>query len=231
MWKYQVPLRSSVVSNKFPEFCTTQVGSKIKSLNNYNLPDFILSLVAKECDSELAEKGRLDKKLHSMNDKAIDLLYQIFVNCAENNSGNYSLYRFYAYASSMYYKCETMINEIMPGKSGKKHLVPVAIKSSGMYISVAFSKNLGGPVTKKDLTKFYNTVDDLKNGPYGTQLADAVYCSSVGFMGNALVELENLKNNRKDDPETKINFKTSSFENRIYSLIKPEMIENRVLGV
>jgi len=218
-----------VGNGNFPEFCKAEVGSKISSLKNYNLPDFILSLVAKECDSELAEKGKLDKKLHSMNEKAVELLYKIFVNGVNDDFGDFALYRFYAYASSMYHKCETVIYEKMTGKSGKNYSVPVAIKFNGMYISVAFSKNSDKAVTKRDITKFYNTVDDLKLGPYGAQLTDAIYCSSVGFVGSALEELEHLKNSRDDNPETKIHFKISNFENGIYSLIKPKIIENTFL--
>ena len=43
----------------------------------------------------------------------------------------------------MYYKCEVLIDEIVPGKSGKDYKIPVAIKNNGMYISVAVSKDLG----------------------------------------------------------------------------------------
>jgi len=228
-WKYQVHLRSSVVNNSFPEFCKVEVGSKISSLKNYNLPDFILSLVAKDCNSGLAEKGKLDKKLNSMNEKAIDLLYKIFVDCVKDDSGDYALYRFYAYASSMYYKCETVIDEKMTGKSGKNYSVPVAVKSNEMYISVAFNKKSNKAVTKRDIIKFYNTVNDLRLGPYGAQLVDAIYCSSNGFGSNSLEAFENLKNSRNDNPETQINFKISKYENGIYSLIKPKIIENIIL--
>ena len=89
-----------------------------------------------------------------------------------------------------------------------------------MYIAVAFNKFSKNAVTKQELTKFYNIVDDLKQGDFGTQLTDAVYCSSAGFSGNALVELENLNNKDSRDFESKINFKVAKFENRIYSLIK-----------
>ena len=209
-----------MVNNKsFPEFCNYQTGPYMESLKNYNLPDFILKLVAKECNSDLSEKGRTEKKLQSMNQMAINLLYHIFVKCDDKKSEKYSLYRFYAYVSSMYYKCEVLINEIIPGASGKNHLVPVAVKENEMYIAVAFNKDEGKEVTKKNILKFYNIVDDIKKGIHGTQLIDAIFCSSVGFKGEALVNLEYLNDKRDKDPETKINFKTSNFENRIYSLI------------
>ena len=72
----------------------------------------------------------------------------------------------------------------------------------------------------KDVAKFYEIADDIKSGEHGTQLIDAIYGSSVGFKGDALVELENLSKSRKDDAENKLEFKTANFENRIYSVVK-----------
>jgi len=63
-------------------------------------------------------------------------------------------------------------------------------------------------------------VNDVKNGEHGTQLVDAIFGSSSGFKGEALVELEKLSKMREADPENKLNFKTANFENRIYSVTK-----------
>ena len=79
-----------MVQGNFPDFCIPKVGHKIESLKNYALPDFILKLIAKDCKSDLAEKGRTDKKLSSMNEDSVDLMYKIFVQCAKNESGRYA---------------------------------------------------------------------------------------------------------------------------------------------
>jgi hypothetical protein len=113
-----------------------------------------------------------------------------------------------------------LINESIPGKSNIEHKVPIAIKSNGMYIAIAFNKATGNSINKKDVAKFYDVADDVKSGEHGTQLIDAIYGSSVGFKGDALVELENLSKSRKDDAESKLEFKTANFENRIYSVVK-----------
>ena len=119
----------------------------------------------------------------------------------------------------MYYKCEVLINEILPGKSGNNYKVPVAVKNNGMYISVAVNKDTGKQVNRRDTTKFYHMIDDIKNGEQGTMLIDAIYASSVGFKGESLVEIERLSVARNnDDPENKLNFKTAYFENDIYSI-------------
>ena len=204
----------------FPSFGITQSGAFVAALKNYNLPDFVLALVATECNSDLLERGRIDDRLSSMNDESLELLHKVFVECEEDQDGKYAQYRFFAYVSSMYHKCEILINEDIPGKSGKNHKMPIAVKNNGMYIAVGFNKSKGNAVSKKDIIKFYEIVSDVKNGEHGTQLIDAIFGSSTGFKGEAIVELENLSKARGDDIENKLNFKTANFENRIYSVTK-----------
>lgn len=209
-----------MINKGFPKFGVSQSGSYVAALKNYNLPNLILERVAKDCNSDLLERGRLDDRLQSMNDRALEMLHQIFVNCEDDKAGKFAQMRFYAYISSMYHKCEVLVNELIPGVSGKNYKVMVAVKNNGMYIAVAHNKATGKPVNKRDVTRFYNMVDDLKGGDHGTQLSDAIYGSSVGFKGDALVELENLSKSRTNDPENKLDFKTASFENDIYSVVK-----------
>ena len=209
-----------MVNKGFPKFGMSQAGAYVAALKNYNLPDFILELIAKECKSELLERGRIDDRLQSMNDESLGLLHKIFVECEEDDAGKFAQYRFYAYVSSMYHKCEVLVNETIPGASGKNHKIPVAVKNNGMYIAIAHNKATGNQVNKRDVTKFYKIADDIKMGDHGTMLTDAIYGSSVGFKGDALVELENLSKSRTNDPENKLNFKTANFENNIYSVTK-----------
>ena len=209
-----------MVNKGFPKFGMSQAGAYVTALKNYNLPDFILKLVAKDTNSELLERGRIDDRLQSMNDQALELLNRIFVDCQEDEKGKFAQYRFFAYVSSMYPKCEVLVNDAIPGKSGKEHKVPISIKSNGMYMAIAFNKGIGNSINKKDVTKFYKIADDIKSGEHGTQLIDAIYGSSVGFKADALVELENFSKSRKDDAENKLEFKTANFENRIYSVVK-----------
>lgn len=206
--------------HNFPNFGGSKTGTYVSALKNYNLPHFILEKVAQDCDSELVKKGRIEDRLQSMNDAALALLHKVFVDCVEDPQGLFAHYRFCAYISSMFHKCEILLNEKIQGASGKIHKVPVAVKNNGMYIAVGFNKSRGGPITKKEAIKFYEIIDDIKKGEHGTLLADGIYGSSVGFEGEALVSLEKLSKSRKKDPENKIEFKTASFENRIYSVIK-----------
>ena len=209
-----------MVNKGFPKFGMSQAGSFVAALKNYNLPDFILVLIAKECKSELLERGRIDDRLQSMNDDALHLLHKVFVGCEEDDAGKYAQYRFFAYVSSMYHKCEVLVNETIPGETGKNHKILVAVKNNGMYIAVAHNKATGNPVNKKETNRFYEMVDDIKKGDHGTMLTDAVYGSSVGFRTDALLELTELSKSRGDDPENKLDFKTANFENNIYSVTK-----------
>ena len=209
-----------MVNKGFPKFGMSQAGSFVAALKNYNLPDFILVLIAKECKSELLERGRIDDRLQSMNDDALHLLHKVFVDCEEDDAGKFAQYRFFAYVSSMYHKCEVLVNETIPGATGKNHKILVAVKNNGMYISVAHNKAKGNPVNKKETDRFYQMVDDIKKGDHGTMLTDAVYGSSVGFRADALVALKELSESRDNDPENKLDFKTANFENNIYSVTK-----------
>ena len=209
-----------MVNKGFPKFGMSQAGSFVAALKNYNLPDFILVLIAKQCKSELLERGRIDDRLQSMNDDALHLLHKVFVGCEEDSAGKYAQYRFFAYVSSMYHKCEVLVNETIPGATGKDHKVLVAVKNNGMYISLAHNKATGNPVNKKETDRFYEMVDDIKKGDHGTMLTDAVYGSSVGFRKEALEDLAALSKSRDNDPENKLDFKIANFENNIYSVTK-----------
>jgi len=48
-----------MVNKGFPKFGMSQAGSFVAALKNYNLPDFILVLIAKECKSELLKEAEL----------------------------------------------------------------------------------------------------------------------------------------------------------------------------
>jgi len=209
-----------MVNKGFPKFGLSQAGAYVTSLKNYNLPDFILEKVAKECSSDLLEKGHIIDRLQSMNDRALQMLHQIFVECKEDADGKFANFRFYAYMSSMFHKSEVLTNESIPGSSGKNHRVHVAVKQQGMYTAVAFNKAVGNPVNRREAVKFYEIVDDIKKGEHGTQLTEAVYGSSVGFRNDAHDELKSLARTRTNDSENRLDFKLVNFENNIYSVTK-----------
>lgn len=209
-----------MINKGFPTFGTTQDGVHLSTLKNYNLPDFILKMVAAECDSELLEKGRMDDRLQSMNEDALKMLYRIFVDCEDDDVGRFAQYRFYAYISSAFHKCEILVDEAIPGESQKNHKFPVAVKSKGMYIAVAYNKSTGNPISKREVGRFYDMVDDVKRGEHGTMLSEAVYGSSVDIKKDAIEELRGLSASRPDNDENRVNFRVANFENSIYLVTK-----------
>ena len=207
-----------MVNQGFPQFSRMQDNAHVEILKNYTIPDFVLKIIAKTYDSGFAEKGRYHAKLESMNDTSIKLLHDIFVKYKNDNAGKFTQYRFYTYVSSMYPKCEILINESIQGLQ-KKHKVAVAVKSGGSLVAIAENKPTGNSINKKDIVKFFDVITDAKGGEYGTTLSDAIYCSSVGFRPDALVELESLKESRCIDSENIIHFKTVNFEDNMYSTV------------
>ena len=207
-----------MVNQGFPRFSRMQDNAHIEILKNYTIPDFVLKMIAKTCDSGFAEKGRYHAKLESMNDKSIEMLYDIFIQYKKDNTGKFIQYRFYTYISSLYPKHEILINESIQGVE-KNHKVEVAVKNNGSLVAIAENKPTGNAINKKDITKFFDVINDVKNGEYGTTLSDAIYCSSVGFRPDALVELESLKQSRGVDPENIIHFKTVNFQDNMYSTV------------
>ena len=207
-----------MVNQGFPRFSRMQDNAHIEILKNYTIPDFVLKMIAKTCDSGFAEKGRYHAKLESMNDKSIEMLYDIFIQYKKDNTGKFIQYRFYTYISSLYPKHEILINESIQGVE-KNHTVEVTVNNNGSLVAIAENKPTGNAINKKDITKFFDVINDVKNGEYGTTLSDAIYCSSVGFRPDALVELESLKQSRGVDPENIIHFKTVNFQDNMYSTV------------
>jgi len=204
------------MTNKgFPQFSRMQDNAYVEILKNYTIPDFVLKMIAKTCNSGLSEKGRYPAKLESMNDKSIKLLHDIFVQHKNDNAGIFTQYRFYTYVSSLYPKHEILIDESIQG-SEKKYKVQVAVKNNGSLVAIAENKIIGNPINKKDITKFFDISNDIKNGEYGTMLSSSILCSSVGFRQESLVELGSLKESSSNDPENIIHFKTVNFEDNLY---------------
>ncbi len=77
-----------MVKKGFPNFGITQSGAFVAALKNYNLPDFVLALVAKDCNSDLLERGRIQDRLSSMNDESLELLHKVFIDCDEDSTVN-----------------------------------------------------------------------------------------------------------------------------------------------
>ena len=204
-----------MVNKGFPQFSRMQDTAYIEILKNYNLPDFILEIIAKQCNSPLTPKGRLYLKLQSMNDKSLELLYKIFVKCENDNAGKFAEYRFFTYLSSLYPKCDVLINETISGVKNN-YTIPIIIKENQMYLALGITKSR---YRKKDITNFFEMISDIKKSEYGTFLSDVIFCSSTKFGSDAIATMQSLNEPMKSD-ENKVHFKMIYFENDMYVIQK-----------
>jgi len=208
-----------MVNKGFPQFSRMQDAAYVEILKNYNIPDFILKLVSKKCNSSLIPKGRLYQKLQSMNDESLELLYKIFVKCQSDDKGEFEQYRFFTYVSSLYPKCDVVINQKISGLKNQ-YTIPILIKENEMYLAVGTNKSKGNKINKKVIVNFFDMVIDIKKSEYGTLLCDGIFCSSVGFSSDAIDIMQSLYSSMKSDDEKKLQFKLVSYENDMYVIQK-----------
>ena len=79
-----------LVKKGYPSFGITQSGAFVAALKNYNLPDLILVLIAKESESDLLKHWRNDERLSSINNAAVKLLPKVCVECEEDKEDKYA---------------------------------------------------------------------------------------------------------------------------------------------
>ncbi len=152
----------------------------ISQLSNYNLPDYILEKVATQCNSELVKKGKLQKILSSMNESALALLHRIFIQCEDDEQGEFSDYRFGVFVSSKV-SSKLIFNQTITGGSGIAHRVKVAAFGVHGLIAVGENKSKGDKVSPVELLQFNEMVKDVSKSKDGQGLLYAFYGSSVGY--------------------------------------------------
>ena len=159
-------------------------------LANYNIPFQIIQMVAEQCEcaiethstrQELALKPKLSLLLARLNDRAIILLQQIFLDCHDS----LSIFRFTVFLSSRYSPRmhKFVIDGKISGKSNSEYTFDVCIYSrrTGDLIAVGMQNNN----TKQQgsdsssLSKFLAIIDDVSSAH--TQLHGVYYSSSYGY--------------------------------------------------
>jgi hypothetical protein len=152
----------------------------VSQLANYNLPHFVLEKVANKCNSELVKKGKITTILDSMNESALALLHKIFVQCEEDEEGEFSDYRFGVFISSRIHS-KLMFDQTIKGKSGTAYRVKVAVFGDQGLVAVGENKPKGEKVSADELLHFNEMVKDLSRSKDGQNLLYAFYGSSVGY--------------------------------------------------
>ena len=198
-------------------------------LTNYNIPLQILQMVAKQCEctietrstrEELALKPKLSLLLARLNDRAIILLQQIFLDCHESLSS----FRFTVFLSSRYSPRmhKFVIDGKISGKSSSEYTFDVCIYSrlTGDLIAVGMqNKNTKQQASdSKSLSIFLAIIDDVSSAH--PQLHGAYYSSSYGYQP---LSLERKNALRKENAGRKVEIKFFEYRDKMY-------IENQSLS-
>ena len=191
-------------------------------LANYNIPFQILQMVAEQCEctietrstrKELALKPKLSLLLARLNDRAIILLQQIFLDCHES----LSTFRFTVFLSSRYSAMmhKFVIDEKISGKSNSEYTFDVCIYSrrTGDLIAVGMqnknTKQQGSD--SKSLSRFLGIIDDVSSAY--PQLQGAYYSSSYGYQP---LSLAGKKAIRRENAGQEVEIKFFEFKDKIY---------------
>ena len=198
-------------------------------LTNYNIPLQILQMVAKQCEctietrstrEELALKPKLSLLLARLNDRAIILLQQIFLDCHDS----LSIFRFTVFLSSRYSPMvhKFVIDEKISGKSNSEYTFDVCIYSrrTGDLIAVGMqnknTKQQGSD--SKSLSKFLGIINDVSSAY--PQLQGAYYSSSYGYQPLSLAGKNAI---RREEAGEKVEIKFFEYKDKMY-------IENKSLS-
>ncbi len=198
-------------------------------LANYNIPLQILQMVAEQCDctidtrstrKELALKPKLSLLLARLNDRAIIMLQQIFLDCHESLSS----FRFTVFLSSRYSPMmhKFVIDGKISGKSNSQYTFDVCIYSrrTGDLIAVGMrnknTKQQGSD--SKSLSRFYGIIDDVSKAH--PQLQGAYYSSSYGYEPLPVARKNAIQ---KENAGRKVEIKFFEYKDKIY-------IENKSLS-
>jgi hypothetical protein len=191
-------------------------------LSNYNIPFQILQMVAEQCEcaietrstkKELARKPKLSLLFARLNDRAIILLQQIFLDCHES----LSTFRFTVFLSSRYSAMmhKFVIDGKINGKSNSEYTFDVCIYSrrTGDLIAVGMqnknTKQQGSD--SKSLSRFLGIIDDVSSAY--PQLQGAYYSSSYGYQP---LSLAGKKAIRRENAGQEVEIKFFEFKDKIY---------------
>jgi len=156
-------------------------------LSSYNIPVQILQIVADRCDCsldtgingrELPKKPKLSTVLALLNDKAILLLEQIFLDCHDSFSG----LRFAVFLSSMYSPMmhKFVMDTKIVVKPGLEYSFDIGIysRNTEKLVAVGMQNNEGEQAaTSRSLRRFMAAVKDLRL----LGISGAYYSSSYGY--------------------------------------------------
>lgn len=196
-------------------------------LANYNIPVQILQMVAERCECtldssvsgrDLPKKPKLSILLARLNDKAVMLLEQIFLDCHDS----FSNFRFAVFLSSMYSPLlhKFVMDERIAGESRLEYSFDVGIfgRNTGKLVAIGVQNNKKQQAAdSKSLRKFLAAVKDLR--AIHPSMQGAYYSSSYGYQDHNPWRLARKMHRYGDDNE-KAEIRFFDYRDKIYSEIK-----------
>lgn len=191
-------------------------------LSSYNIPVQILQMVADRCECaldtrvsgrDLPKKPKLSTLLARLNDSAIMLLEQIFLDCHDSFSG----FRFAVFLSSMYSPMmhKFVMDDKVTVKSGLEYLFDVGIysRNTEKLVAVGMQNSEQQAASSKSLRKFLAAAKDLR----AIGILGAYYSSSYGYAEGDPWRLAR-KMNRGESAEIRF----FDYREKIYYEVKPQ---------
>jgi hypothetical protein len=192
-------------------------------LANYNIPVQILQMVADRCECafdarvsgrELPKKPKQSTLLARLNDRAITLLEQIFLDCHDSFSG----FRFAVFLSSMYSPLmhKFVMDDKVAVKPGIEYSFDVGIYSRNTEKLVAVGMQNNEPqqaASSKSLRKFLAAAKDLR----AIGILGAYYSSSYGY-----AEGDPWRLARKMSRGESAEIRFFDYRDKIYYEVKPQ---------
>jgi hypothetical protein len=224
------PYNTGLILSAIEHMLTVKQRQDVEArLANYNIPLQILQMVAEQCEctietrstrEELTLKPKLSLLLARLNDRAIILLQQIFLDCHESLSN----FRFAVFLSSRYSPKmhKFVIDGKISGKSNSKYTFDVCIYSrrTGDLIAVGMhnknTKKQGSD--SKSLSIFLAIIDDVSRAH--SQLQGGYYSSSYGYQPLSLARKNAIW---KENAGKKVEIKFFEYKDKMY-------IENKSLS-
>jgi hypothetical protein len=197
-------------------------------LANYNIPLQILQMVAEQCggslDTSVAGKGqarqpKLPLLLARLNDQAILMLQQIFLDCHDIHSG----FRLAVFLSSKHgpMNHKFVMDEKIAGVSGSKYSFDVCIynRLTGELKAVAMQNNSTGQKASDNraISEFLHAIEDVALAH--RSLYSAYYSSSYGYENASSIK-KNSKS-RNNDEGKKLEIKFLEYNDKMYFENKP----------
>jgi hypothetical protein len=197
-------------------------------LANYNIPVQILQMVAQRCECtfdasisgrDLPRKPKLSTLLTRLNDRAVMLLEQIFLDCQDT----FSNFRFAVFLSSMYSPTlhKFVMDERITGESGLKYSFDVGIygRNTEKLVAIGMQNNdeTQKAANNKSLRQFLAAVKDLR--AIHQSIQGAYYSSSYGYQDDNPWRLAR-RMHHYGDTDWKAEIRFFDYKDKIYSEIK-----------